>query len=86
VHASIKDFRSLAGRHEFDLASGLNYFVGPNNVGKSNVLRAIELALDPDSSYDPTAIGQRAIRSSAVMQQRGSYSRSLSGELGPTRP
>jgi len=62
VHASIKDFRSLAGRHEFDLASGLNYFVGPNNVGKSNVLRAIELALDPDSSYDPDR--DRAARNS----------------------
>lgn len=53
VHAAIKDFRSLAGRHEFDLSSGLNYFVGPNNAGKSNVLRAIELALDPDVQYDP---------------------------------
>lgn len=53
VHALIKDFRSFAGRHEFDLAAGLNYFIGPNNAGKSNVLRAIELALDADARYDP---------------------------------
>jgi putative ATP-dependent endonuclease of OLD family len=53
VHAVVKDYRSLSGRHEFDLSEGLNYLVGPNNVGKSNVLRAIELALDPIAQYHP---------------------------------
>ena len=53
VRVAIKDFRSFAGEHSFELSKGLNYFVGPNNAGKSNVLRAIELALDPDAVYDP---------------------------------
>lgn len=53
VHVRIKDFRSFLGEHEFDLSSGVNYFVGPNNSGKSNLVRAIELALDPDAGYIP---------------------------------
>lgn len=36
-----------------DLSSGVNYLVGPNNVGKSNLLRAIALALDPNARYEP---------------------------------
>lgn len=53
IRATIKDFRSLSGTHEFSVADGLNYFVGPNNAGKSNVLRALELALDPHANYVP---------------------------------
>jgi putative ATP-dependent endonuclease of OLD family len=49
----IKDFRSFAGEHEFEITTGVNYFVGPNNCGKSNLLRALELALDPDAHYVP---------------------------------
>lgn len=62
THAVVKDFRSLIGRHEFDLSSGLNYFVGPNNAGKSNILRALELSLDLDATYDPAR--DRSIRDS----------------------
>ena len=51
THVRIKDFRSFVGEHEFDLTSGVNYFVGPNNSGKSNLIRAIELVLDPDAEY-----------------------------------
>lgn len=47
----VKDFRSFAGEHEFDVASRVNYFVGPNNCGKSNLIKALELALDPDATY-----------------------------------
>ncbi|MCC6557055.1 MAG: AAA family ATPase [Polyangiaceae bacterium] len=36
-----------------DLSPGVNYLVGPNNVGKSNLLRAIALALDPHAAYEP---------------------------------
>jgi putative ATP-dependent endonuclease of OLD family len=53
IKVAIKNFRSFAGEHSFELSSGLNYLVGPNNAGKSNVLRAIELALDPGAEYDP---------------------------------
>lgn len=52
-HIRIKDFRSFSGEHEFDVAAGVNYFVGPNNCGKSNLIRALELALDPDAPYHP---------------------------------
>lgn len=51
THVRIKDFRSFEGEHAFDLSSGVNYFVGPNNSGKSNLIRAIELVLDPDAEY-----------------------------------
>lgn len=53
THMRIKDFRSFSGEHEFDVSSGVNYFVGPNNCGKSNLVRALELALDPDAKYVP---------------------------------
>ena len=53
THIRIKDFRSFSGEHDFDVSSGVNYFVGPNNCGKSNLIRAIELALDPDATYVP---------------------------------
>ena len=49
THIRIKDFRSFSGEHDFDVSSGVNYFVGPNNCGKSNLIRALELALDPDA-------------------------------------
>lgn len=51
THVRIKDFRSFVGEHQFDLTSGVNYFVGPNNSGKSNLIRAIALVLDPDAEY-----------------------------------
>lgn len=51
MHVRIKDFRSFSGEHEFDVSSGVNYFVGPNNCGKSNLVRALEVALDPDTMY-----------------------------------
>lgn len=37
---------------DISLAPGVNYLVGPNNVGKSNLLRAIALALDPNRNVD----------------------------------
>ncbi|HMY20001.1 MAG TPA: AAA family ATPase, partial [Polyangium sp.] len=37
---------------ELALAEGVNYIVGPNNVGKSNLLRAIAIALDPTRTVD----------------------------------
>lgn len=54
AHVRIKDFRSFGGEHEFDISSGANFFVGPNNCGKSNLVRALELALDPDADYQPS--------------------------------
>lgn len=53
----VKDYRSLfsAGDHSrfgLDLAEGMNALAGPNNCGKSNLLRALALALDSGSTYD----------------------------------
>jgi putative ATP-dependent endonuclease of the OLD family len=54
----IRDYRSIfvddAGTSlRLDLAEGANTLVGQNNCGKSNVLRAISLALDPNHAFDP---------------------------------
>lgn len=52
----IKNFRSLYGDEpgedvSFAVAEGMNTLIGPNNCGKSNVLRALSLALDPDTAF-----------------------------------
>ena len=46
----VKGFRSVATDDglTLPLGSGMNAFVGPNNVGKSNVMRAIALAFGED--------------------------------------
>ena len=54
----IRDYRSIFledGGQPFrlDLADGANTLVGQNNCGKSNVLRAISLAIDPQHEFDP---------------------------------
>jgi putative ATP-dependent endonuclease of the OLD family len=60
THIRIKDFRSFSGEHEFDVSSGVNYFVGPNNCGKSNLVRALELATEPVAhSSLPATVGCR---------------------------
>jgi energy-coupling factor transporter ATP-binding protein EcfA2 len=56
-HVEIHNFRSLYdrdGEHAFDLdlCAGLNLLIGRNNCGKSNILRAVALALDPDFPFD----------------------------------
>ncbi len=55
-HVEIRDYRSIfvddAGQPlRLDLAEGANTLVGQNNCGKSNVLRAISLALDPHHEF-----------------------------------
>lgn len=52
----IRDYRSIFvddGRQPFrlDLAEGSNTLVGLNNCGKSNVLRAVSIALDPNHEF-----------------------------------
>ncbi|MFI5454096.1 MAG: ATP-dependent endonuclease [Isosphaerales bacterium] len=58
---SVKNYRSYFGNNgstrgeTLRVGSGLNLLVGPNNCGKSNLLRAIALALDPAdrNSFNP---------------------------------
>lgn len=47
-------FISLDAQHGFslELGDGMNTIAGPNNTGKSNVFRALALALDPDFRFD----------------------------------
>ncbi|MDA8047539.1 MAG: AAA family ATPase [Actinomycetota bacterium] len=53
TRVEIKNFRSLFDEPvSFDVAEGMNTLVGPNNCGKSNILRALALALDPDQQID----------------------------------
>ena len=56
----IQDFRScfVDDRGQplrLELGPGMNTLVGPNNCGKSNVLRAVAMALDPAYPFDPTS-------------------------------
>ena len=54
----VKNFRSFWSdgaepSAEVRLAPGVNYFAGPNNAGKSNLFRALALALSPgESDFD----------------------------------
>ncbi|MGK2954704.1 MAG: ATP-dependent nuclease [Solirubrobacterales bacterium] len=55
-HVEIRDYRSIFvddGGQPFrlDLAEGANTLVGQNNCGKSNVLRAVSIALDPNHEF-----------------------------------
>ncbi|MEO8292603.1 MAG: AAA family ATPase [Actinomycetota bacterium] len=57
TRVEVKNYRSLFAEKgspvtSIDLAEGMNAFVGPNNIGKSNLLRAVALALDPDYPFD----------------------------------
>ncbi len=56
----VKNYRSLfaeRGEDAFavDLGDGMNSLIGPNNCGKSNLLRAVALALDPNFPFDREA-------------------------------
>lgn len=48
---TVKNYRTFAGDHEFLLSDGVNCFVGPNNCGKSNLFRAVALAMDPSLPF-----------------------------------
>jgi putative ATP-dependent endonuclease of the OLD family len=50
----VKNFRSFAAS-DIRLTDGMNALVGPNNCGKSNLVRAIRMALDPEYPFDPVA-------------------------------
>ncbi|MHB1447051.1 MAG: ATP-dependent nuclease, partial [Acidimicrobiales bacterium] len=49
----VTNYRSLFGeRLDLELGPGMNAVIGPNNCGKSNLLRALALALQPDATFD----------------------------------
>lgn len=56
TQVEVRNYRSLfpAGNRAFtiELADGINALIGPNNCGKSNLLRAVALALDPGFPFD----------------------------------
>ena len=58
VHVEIKNYRSLFHDYDLDksfameLGDGVNSIPGPNNAGKSNILRALALALDPEFHFN----------------------------------
>ena len=54
---SVRNFRSYANAkgeppHKLVLGDGLNVLIGPNNCGKSNLLRAVALALQDSGGVD----------------------------------
>lgn len=52
VRLDVKSFRSFVEGIDVSLVTGMNSFVGPNNCGKSNLVRALKLALDPSYEFD----------------------------------
>lgn len=54
VRLDVKSFRSFVEGVDVSLVTGMNSFVGPNNCGKSNLVRALKMALDPDYDFDAT--------------------------------
>lgn len=52
---AIQNFRSFSEKLELPVAEGMNALVGPNNCGKSNFLRAVGMALDPDYPFDSSS-------------------------------
>lgn len=52
---SIQNYRSFPEKTELNLSEGMNALVGPNNCGKSNFLRAVGMALDPDYRFEATS-------------------------------
>lgn len=52
VRIDVKSFRSFVEGIDVPLVTGMNSFVGPNNCGKSNLVRALKMALDPAYDFD----------------------------------
>ncbi|MCC7542087.1 MAG: AAA family ATPase [Deltaproteobacteria bacterium] len=75
-NVKVRNFRSFWSESakpavDIELARGVNYIAGPNNVGKSNLLRALAMALDPRAyPYDANLdrpMGWRADTQSTVV-------------------
>lgn len=49
---TVQNYRSFAEKSELALSTGMNALAGPNNCGKSNFLRAVGMALDPNYQFD----------------------------------
>ncbi|TSD92899.1 AAA family ATPase [Gordonia rubripertincta] len=84
THIRVKDLRSFSGEHEFDVSNGVNYVVGPNNCGKSNLIRALELALDPESVYSPAR--DRPTKDSPAVGAPPSTRIALTFQVGKSSP
>lgn len=74
----VKNFRSFA-ESDIRLTDGMNALVGPNNCGKSNLVRAMRMAFDPGYPFDAAADvpGQRKFaypRTTLTFECRGSTS------------
>lgn len=54
TRAEISGYRTFVERTAFRFSDGMNVLVGRNNCGKSNLLSAITLAMDPDVEFDKT--------------------------------
>lgn len=52
TRVAVQNYRSFPEKSELVLAEGMNALVGPNNCGKSNFLRAVGMALDPEYAFD----------------------------------
>lgn len=51
----IENVKSFRGKHRFELSSGVNYFVGDNNSGKSTLMEALLFLFDGPAKWAPEA-------------------------------
>lgn len=84
THIRISNFRSFVGEHEFCIADGANYFVGPNNCGKSNLIAALELAMDPNRLFLPEQDRPAMLQGSTKTRITLTFTRTSKGE-GPEK-
>ena len=69
---AVRNLRSLGvdpdtgAEFSIDLGAGLTVLVGPNNCGKSNVVRALELALDSSHHPDPHLDAWKLLRKEPI--------------------
>jgi putative ATP-dependent endonuclease of OLD family len=69
TYIKLSNFRSFLGEHEFEVAGGANFFVGPNNCGKSNLISALELSMDPEAVFVPERDRPAATQGSGAPRQ-----------------
>lgn len=48
----LRNFKSFKGNYELDLKSGIDYFVGNNNCGKTSIFHAVQFITSRPSKED----------------------------------
>src|SRR4030065_293542 len=70
VAFSVQDYRSITKTHKLHM-KGLTLLIGPNNEGKSHILRGVVLAVKIIRVWDRASIYQRKFPSRALLHRTG---------------